>query len=185
MNPSYQPANSFTPLRGGSPLQYIRKDLEVYHVTPLIIPLMFNLKSYANQTEKIFLASFCSSQENQALTKTLILCLLPTLLWTPKLYCDHFHRRLLQPSAAADFLRRLSASDVVVWNGISVSSPLGAGGTGVQVPYIACLHDQNKGGILEGRLLSSQSEQSEKFSKSSDWLEKSQPSKKAAFVLIM
>jgi len=39
--------------------------------------------------------------------------------------------------------------------------------------------------FLEGRLLSSQSEQSEKFSKSSDWLEKSRPSKKATFVLIM
>jgi len=32
--------------------------------------------------------------------------------------------------------------------------------------------------FLKGRLLSSQSEQSEKFSKSPDWLEKSQPSKK-------
>jgi len=31
---------------------------------------------------------------------------------------------------------------------------------------------------LEGRLLSSQSEQSEKFSKSPDWLEKSGPPKK-------
>jgi len=30
----------------------------------------------------------------------------------------------------------------------------------------------NKSGFLEGRLLSSQSEQFEKFSKSSDWLEK-------------
>jgi len=38
--------------------------------------------------------------------------------------------------------------------------------------------------VLESRLLSSQSDQSEKFSKSSDWLEKSRPSKKAAFVLI-
>jgi len=32
--------------------------------------------------------------------------------------------------------------------------------------------------FLEGRLLFSQSEQSEKFSKSSDWLVKSRPSKK-------
>jgi len=32
--------------------------------------------------------------------------------------------------------------------------------------------------FLEGRFLSSQSEQSEKFSKSIDWLEKSRPSKK-------
>jgi len=39
--------------------------------------------------------------------------------------------------------------------------------------------------FLEGRLLSSQSEQSEKFSKSPDWLEKSRLSKKATFVLIM
>jgi len=38
---------------------------------------------------------------------------------------------------------------------------------------------------LEGRLLSSQSEQSEKFSKSPYWLEKSRPFKKATFVLIM
>jgi len=37
---------------------------------------------------------------------------------------------------------------------------------------LACLHDQNKSGFLEGRLLSSQSEQSERSSKSSDWLEK-------------
>jgi len=36
-------------------------------------------------------------------------------------------------------------------------------------PYgLFCLHDQNKSGFLEGRLLSSQSEKSEKFSKSSD-----------------
>jgi len=43
---------------------------------------------------------------------------------------------------------------------------------------LACLYDQNKS-------LSSQSEQFEKFSKSSDWLEKSRPSKKTAFVSIM
>jgi len=36
-----------------------------------------------------------------------------------------------------------------------------------------------------GQHLSSQSEQSKKFSKSYDWLEKSGPSKKATFVLIM
>jgi len=34
---------------------------------------------------------------------------------------------------------------------------------------------------MEGRLLSSQSEQSEKFSKIPDWLEKSRPSKKSHF----
>jgi len=39
--------------------------------------------------------------------------------------------------------------------------------------------------FLKGRLLFSQSEQSKKFSKSPDWLEKSQPSKKATFALIM
>jgi len=50
---------------------------------------------------------------------------------------------------------------------------------------LAYLHDQNKSGFLEGRLLSSQSEQLKKYLKSSDWMEKSRPSKKAAFVLIM
>jgi len=39
--------------------------------------------------------------------------------------------------------------------------------------------------FVEGQLLSSQSEQSEKFSKSPDWLENSRPSKKATFALIM
>jgi len=39
--------------------------------------------------------------------------------------------------------------------------------------------------FLEGRLLSGQLEQSEKLSKSSDWLEKVRPSTKATFVLIM
>jgi len=42
-----------------------------------------------------------------------------------------------------------------------------------------------KAAFLEGRLLSSQLEQSEKFSKSLDWLEKSRPFKKATFTLIM
>jgi len=42
-----------------------------------------------------------------------------------------------------------------------------------------------KEAFLEGRLFSSQSEQSKKFSESSDWLEKSRPSKKATFALIM
>jgi len=50
---------------------------------------------------------------------------------------------------------------------------------------LACLHDQIKSCFLKGRLLSSQSEQSEKFSRSPDWLEKSWPSKKATFDLIM
>jgi len=37
-----------------------------------------------------------------------------------------------QPDAAADFLKRLPTSDVVVWTNGSVPSPLGAGGAGVQ-----------------------------------------------------
>jgi len=41
---------------------------------------------------------------------------------------------------------------------------------------------KTKVAFLEGRLLSSQSEQSEKFSKSFDWLEKSRLFKKATFV---
>jgi len=44
---------------------------------------------------------------------------------------------------------------------------------------------KTKVAFLESWLLSSQSEQSEKFSKSPDWQEKSRPSKKATFVLIM
>jgi len=44
---------------------------------------------------------------------------------------------------------------------------------------------KTKVAFLEGRLLSSQTEQSERSSKSSDWLEKSRPFKKAAFVVIM
>jgi len=39
--------------------------------------------------------------------------------------------------------------------------------------------------FLECRLLSSQPEQSEKFSERPDWLEKCRPSKKATFALIM
>jgi len=42
---------------------------------------------------------------------------------------------------------------------------------------------KTKVGFLEGRLLFSQSEQSEMFSKRPDWLEKSRPSKKTTFVL--
>jgi len=44
---------------------------------------------------------------------------------------------------------------------------------------------KTKVAFLEGQLLSSLSEQSEKFSKNPDWLEKSWPSKRATFVLIM
>jgi len=44
---------------------------------------------------------------------------------------------------------------------------------------------KTKVAFLEGRILSSQSEQSEKFSKGPDWLKKSRPSKKATFDLIM
>jgi len=39
--------------------------------------------------------------------------------------------------------------------------------------------------FLVGRHLSGQSEQSEKLLKSSDWLEKDRPFKKATYVLIM
>jgi len=44
---------------------------------------------------------------------------------------------------------------------------------------------KTKVAFLEGRLLSSQSEQFEKLSKNSDWLEKSLRCKIAVFVLIM
>jgi len=44
---------------------------------------------------------------------------------------------------------------------------------------------KTKVAFLDGWFLSCHSEQSEKFSKSPDWLEKSRPSKKATFVLIM
>jgi len=44
---------------------------------------------------------------------------------------------------------------------------------------------KTKVAFLEDWLLSNQSEQSEKFSKSLDWLEKSWSSKKVNFVLIM
>jgi len=44
---------------------------------------------------------------------------------------------------------------------------------------------KTKMAFFEGQLLSSQSEQSEKFSKCSDWLKKSWLSKKATFVFIM
>jgi len=43
---------------------------------------------------------------------------------------------------------------------------------------LACLRDQTKVAFLESRLLTSQSEQFKEYSKSSDWLEKSRPSKK-------
>jgi len=42
---------------------------------------------------------------------------------------------------------------------------------------VACLHDQNKSGFVESRLLSSQSDQFKKYSKSSDWLKKAGPLK--------
>jgi len=44
---------------------------------------------------------------------------------------------------------------------------------------------KTKEAFMEGRLLSSQPEQSENFFKSSDWLDKNRPSKKASFILIM
>jgi len=51
--------------------------------------------------------------------------------------------------------------------------------------FIACLHVQNNVAFLEGRPFPSQSELFQKLSKSSDWLEKGRPSKKANFVLDM
>jgi len=44
---------------------------------------------------------------------------------------------------------------------------------------------KTKVAFLEDRLLFSQSKQFKKYSKSSDWLDKSRLSKKATFVLIM
>jgi len=44
---------------------------------------------------------------------------------------------------------------------------------------------KTKAFFLEGRLFSSQSGVFENFSYCSDWLDKSRPSKKATFVLIM
>jgi len=44
---------------------------------------------------------------------------------------------------------------------------------------------KTKVGFLEDRLFSSQSELFENFSDCTDWLDKSRPSKKATFVLIM
>jgi len=44
---------------------------------------------------------------------------------------------------------------------------------------------KTKVAFLEGWLLFSQSEKSEKVLKSPDWLEKSRPSEKVTFVLIM
>jgi len=49
-------------------------------------------------------------------------------------------------------------------------------------PDIACLHNQNKSGFFGGLAFIQPIKASEKFSKSSDWLEKSRPSKKATFV---
>jgi len=44
---------------------------------------------------------------------------------------------------------------------------------------------KTKVAVLEGRLLSSQSEQLKHYSNSSDWREKSRPYENATFVLIM
>jgi len=48
------------------------------------------------------------------------------------------------------------------------------------------LHDQNKSGFFEGpAFIQPIRDNLKKYSKSSDWLKKSRPSKKATFVLIM
>jgi len=44
---------------------------------------------------------------------------------------------------------------------------------------------KTKVSFMEGRRFFSPTEQSKKFSKSADWLEKSRPSKQATFALIM
>jgi len=43
---------------------------------------------------------------------------------------------------------------------------------------------KTKVAFLEGQLFSSQSEQFKKYSKSSDWLEKSRPSNEAIFLIM-
>jgi len=54
-----------------------------------------------------------------------------------------------------------------------------------EIALIACLHDQSKSGFFGRPAFSSQSGLFENFSDCSDWLDKSWPSKKANFVLIM
>jgi len=54
------------------------------------------------------------------------------------------------------------------------------------VLQLACLHDQNKGGFLEGQLFSSQSKPLKTFQIALiGCMDKSRSSKKATFVLIM
>jgi len=50
---------------------------------------------------------------------------------------------------------------------------------------LACLHDQNKSSFFGGSAFCTQSELFEYFLNCSDWMDKSRPSKKATFVLIM
>jgi len=50
--------------------------------------------------------------------------------------------------------------------------------------HIACLHDQNKSGFFGGPAFIQPIKSNLNF-QSSDWLEKSRPSKEATFVLIM
>jgi len=54
-----------------------------------------------------------------------------------------------------------------------------------EILYIACIHDQNKSGFFGGPAFPSQSELFDNLSDCSDWPDKSQPYKKATFVLIM
>jgi len=53
------------------------------------------------------------------------------------------------------------------------------------ISQLACLHDQSKIGVFEEPAFFSQSGLFENFSDCSIWLDKSRPSKKATFVLIM
>jgi len=64
------------------------------------------------------------------------------------------------------------------------SRPRGAGLGGINT-LLACLHDQTKVALLEGRLFSSQSELFENFSNGSDCWIKAGPPKKTLFYLIM
>jgi len=50
---------------------------------------------------------------------------------------------------------------------------------------LACLHDQNKSDFFGGPAFSNQSGHFENFQDCSDWPDKSRPSKKSTFVLIM
>jgi len=76
---------------------------------------------------------YSSSQENQAPRENLIL--FPSLPLLPNFIVTTFIEDCFRSDAAADFLRRLPAFDVVVWTDGSVPFLLDAGGANV---YAAC-----------------------------------------------